>query len=256
MWDPQRYLVFGDERARPFHDLLAAVGAQNPAEVVDLGCGPGNLTATLAQRWPSARVVGVDSSAEMVVAARSVEGIEVVQADLRNWAPQRPVDVLVSNATLQWVPGHLELLPKLVDAVAADGWFAFQVPGNFAEPSHVLLHQLAESPRWRHRVGGERVPTPSSHEPLEYLAALTGLGLEVQVWETTYFHVLPGDEAVLEWMSGTALRPCLAALDASERAEFMREYGVLLQKAYPRQSYGTVLPYRRIFAVAHRPGPP
>jgi trans-aconitate 2-methyltransferase len=127
VWDPQRYLVFGDERALPFHDLMAVVGAQAPVEVVDLGCGPGNLTATLAQRWPKARIVGVDSSAEMVAAARDVDGIEVVHADLREWTPGRAIDVLVSNATLQWVPDHLALLPKLVHMVAPGGWLAFQV---------------------------------------------------------------------------------------------------------------------------------
>ncbi len=253
VWDPQRYLVFGDERARPFHDLMAVVDAPDPAEVVDLGCGPGNLTATLAQRWPAARVVGVDSSLEMVAAARGVDGIEIVHADLREWNPDRPVDVLVSNATLQWVPDHIALVPKLVDVLSPGGWFAFQVPANFSEPSHVLLQQLADSPRWRDHIGGKRVARPSSHEPDEYLAVLAGLDCAVQVWETTYFHVLPGEDAVLDWITGTALRPILAVLDQAERAEFTSEYGALLRAAYPRRSYGTVLPYRRIFAVARRP---
>jgi trans-aconitate 2-methyltransferase len=252
VWDPQRYLVFGDERARPFHDLISVVGADAPAEVVDLGCGPGNLTTILRQRWPGARVVGVDSSAEMVAVARDVEGIEVVHADLRDWVPERPVDVLVSNATLQWVPDHVELLPRLVDAVVPGGWFAFQVPGNFTEPSHRLLYRLADSQRWRDRVGRQQVARPSSHEPEEYLAVLAELDLAVQVWETTYLHVLPGEDAVLEWMSGTALRPVLDVLDGTEQAEFTDEYAVLLRTAYPRQSYGTVLPYRRVFAVARR----
>ena len=252
VWDPQRYLLFGDERARPFHDLMSRVAAQEPAEVVDLGCGPGNLTATLAQRWPNARVVGVDSSEEMVAAAREVEGIEVAHADLREWSPDRAVDVLVSNATLQWVPDHLDLLPKLVAAVAPGGWFAFQVPGNFTEPSHVLLYQLADSSRWSSRIGREHVARPASYEPGEYLAVLAGLACAVQVWETTYFHVLPGEDAVLDWVSGTALRPVLATLDDDEQAEFVAEYGRLLRTAYVHQRYGTVLPYRRIFAVAQR----
>ena len=252
MWDPQCYLEFADERARPFHDLMSRVGAQAPAEVVDLGCGPGNLTASLRQRWPNARVVGVDSSAEMVAAAREVEGIEIVHADLRDWTPDRPVDVLVSNATLQWVPNHVGLLPKLVDAVAPGGWVSFQVPGNFAEPSHVLLNELADSPRWRDRIGGQHLARPASYQPEEYLAVLAGLDCAVQVWETTYFHVLPGENAVLDWISGTALRPILDVLGEAERAEFTGEYGALLRAAYPRRSYGTVLPYRRIFAVAHK----
>jgi trans-aconitate 2-methyltransferase len=252
MWDPQRYLVFADERARPFHDLMAAVGARDPAEVVDLGCGPGTLTATLGQRWPGARIVGVDSSPEMVAAARQVGGIEVVHADIREWTPDRPVDVLVSNATLQWVPHHLALLPALVNAVAPGGWFAFQLPANFTEPSHVLLYRLADSPRWRDRVGGQQVARPSSHDPEEYLTVLAGLDCAVQAWETTYFHVLPGEDAVLDWVSGTALRPILDVLDEAERSEFTGEYGALLRAAYPRRSSGTVLPYRRIFAVSRR----
>ena len=244
MWDPQRYLVFGDERARPFHDLMSVVGAHEPREVVDLGCGPGNLTATLAQRWPAARVVGVDSSTEMVAAARELDGIEVVHADLREWTPDRPVDVLVSNATLQWVPDHLGLLPQLVAAVAPDGWFAFQVPGNFTEASHVLLYQLADSSQWRDRIGVGHVPRPSSREPAEYLAVLAELGLAVQVWETTYFHVLSGDDAVLEWVSGTALRPVLAALTQDERAEFTRGYGDFAAGGLPAAAlrHGAALP--------------
>jgi trans-aconitate 2-methyltransferase len=252
VWDPQRYLAFGEERARPFHELIARIMAEDPAEVVDLGCGPGTLTATLAARWPRAHVVGVDSSAEMVAAAHGVDGIDVVQADLREWQPDRPVDVLVSNAALQWVPGHLALLRRLVAAVAPGGWFGFQVPGNFAAPSHVLLRQVADSPRWRDRVGAGRVVRPSSHDPEEYLAALADLGCTVEAWETTYLHVLPGDDSVLGWVSGTALRPVLAALDEKDRAEFTAEYGALLRQAYPKRPYGTVLPYRRIFVVARR----
>lgn len=252
MWDPQRYLTYADERGRPFHDLMARVRAESPATVVDLGCGPGTFTAVLKQRWPDARVVGVDSSPEMVAAARSVPGIELIQADVRDWQPDRPVDVLVSNATLQWVTGHLELLPRLVGWLAPDGWLAFQVPGNFAEPSHVLLREVADSARWRGRLGADRVARPSSYDPDVYLASLAELGCTVDAWETTYLQVLPGDDAVLDWVSGSALRPVLAALGEGERDEFVAEYRALLREAYPRQSYGTVLPYRRVIAVARR----
>jgi trans-aconitate 2-methyltransferase len=252
MWNPQRYLTFAAERAQPFHDLLSRVAATDPAEVVDLGCGPGTLTATLATRWPGAHVVGVDSSAEMVAAARLVGGFDVVPADLREWTPDGRVDVVVSNATLQWVPGHLALLPRLVAMLAPDGWLAFQVPANFGQPSHTLLHQVSDSPRWRHRIGGARVGRPSSHDPDVYLAALADIGCTVEAWETTYLQVLQGDDAVLEWVSGSALRPILVELDEAERTEFTAEYGALLREAYPRRRYGTVLPYRRVFAVARR----
>lgn len=252
MWDPQRYLTYAEQRARPFHELLVRVAAVDPTTVIDLGCGPGNLTGTLAERWPSARVIGVDSSAEMVAAAREVPGIDVVAADVRDWRPSGPVDVVVSNATLQWVPDHLDLLPRFVGWLAPDGWLAFQVPGNFAEPSHALLRQLTDSPRWRDRVGGDRVVRPSSPQPADYLAALADLDCAVDVWETTYLHVLPGADAVLDWISGTGLRPVLAALDEAEQAEFRAEYGALLRTAYPARRYGTVLPYRRIFVVGRR----
>lgn len=252
VWDPHRYLTYADERARPFHDLLARVGTAEPGEVVDLGCGPGNLTAVLAARWPAARVVGVDSSPEMVATARLVPGVEVVQADVRDWQPVAPVDVLISNATLQWVPGHLELLSRYVGWLAPQGWFGFQVPGNFGAPSHVLLNRVADSPRWRDRVGADRVARPASHDPADYLAVLAELGCVVDAWETTYLHVLPGVDAVLDWVSGTGLRPVLAELDERERAEFLAEYGTLLREAYPARPFGTVLPYRRVFAVARR----
>jgi trans-aconitate 2-methyltransferase len=253
MWDPDRYLRFAGQRARPFADLLAQVPA-DPAtvrEVADLGCGPGTLTVGLAQRWPGAHVVGVDSSAEMIAAAPAdpPAGVEFVHADLRDWAPERPVDVLVSNATLQWVPGHLELLPRLAGHVAGGGWFAFQLPGNFAEPAHVLLRELAAGDRWPALHDLER---PSAHEPATYLDALLELGFETDVWETTYVQLLPGDDAVLEWMSGTGLRPYLAALDDAERDVFVAEYRDLLRAAYPPGRHGTVLPYRRIFAVGHQ----
>jgi trans-aconitate 2-methyltransferase len=252
VWDPLRYLTYADERARPFHDLLTRVHAEHPATVVDLGCGPGTLTRVLKERWPAALVVGVDSSPEMIAAARSVPGIELVEADLRDWRPDSPIDVLVSNAALQWIPNHLELLPRLIGWLAPAGWLAFQVPGNFSEPAHVLLHQVADSARWRDRTGAGRVVRPASHDPAVYLAELTRLDCPVDAWETTYLQVLPGEDAVLDWVGGTALRPVLAVLDEDERTDFLAEYGTLLREAYPRQPSGTVLPYRRVFVVARR----
>ncbi|WP_026874847.1 trans-aconitate 2-methyltransferase [Jiangella gansuensis] len=251
MWDPDRYLVFAGQRARPFRDLIAQVAATDVREVADLGCGPGNLTVGLVERWPDAHVVGVDASADMIAAAPADGPVEFVHADLRDWTPTRPVDVLLSNATLQWVPGHLDLLPRLAGQLAAGGWLAFQVPGNFGEPSHVLLRELAAADRWSVL---HDLTWPSVHEPGTYLEALLDLGLEVQVWETTYHHLLHGDDAVLEWVSGTALRPVLAALESpDERERFVAEYRELLRSAYRPGRYGTVLPYRRIFAVAQKP---
>jgi trans-aconitate 2-methyltransferase len=171
-WDPERYLTYADERGRPFVELVSRIGAPAPATVVDLGCGPGNLTALLVERWPDARVTGLDSSAEMVEKARATTpAVEFRVADLRDWvAGGEQVAVLVSNATLQWVPGHLELLPDLVARVAPGGWLAFQVPGNFGEPSHTIRSELAaEAPYAAYTAG---VAVPSSHDPVVYLGAL------------------------------------------------------------------------------------
>lgn len=252
-WDPDRYLTYADERGRPFADLLARVHAVAPTYVVDLGCGPGNLTAGLNRRWPGAEVRGVDASAAMIDRAYELSGERLTfeQADLRDWAPARPVDVLVSNATLQWVDGHRELLPSLVDALAPDGWLAFQVPGNFEQPSHALLHGLAADPRFA--AATARVEPPSSHDPDVYLDDLLRLGgLDVDAWETTYLHVLTGQDPVFTWISGTGARPVLQALDETSRAEFVAEYTAMLREAYPPTDVGTVLPFRRVFVVAHK----
>lgn len=255
MWNPDQYLLYADERSRPFLELTARIEEAAPAHVVDLGCGPGNLTTTLLERWPTARVVGVDSSAEMIERARGAERpgrLEFRQQDLRDWVPEDPVDVLVSNATLQWVPGHIDLLSRLVTHVAPRGWFAFQVPGNFDQPSHTVLRRLAGEPPWKAALAGRELEWPASHEPIAYLERLSDLGCAVDVWETTYLHVLPGEDAVLEWMTGTGARPVLDALTDADREEFRCVYGGELRAAYPRRVYGTVLPFRRIFVVARK----
>jgi trans-aconitate 2-methyltransferase len=252
-WDPERYLTYADERARPFADLLARIGATEAERVVDLGCGPGNLTGLLAQRWPGADVRGLDSSPEMVDRARASgsAGVRFEVADLRTWEADRPVDVLVSNATLQWVPGHLDLLPRLLAQVAPGGWFAFQVPGNFAEPSHVLLRELASDERFGEYV--DEVARPDGHGPEVYLEALLGLGCRVDAWETTYLHLFEGEDPVFTWISGTGARPVLQALPEGPRQEFVGEYKRLLRAAYPAGPHGTVLPFRRVFVVAQAP---
>ena len=253
-WDPDRYLTYADERGRPFVELVARIGAAAPAEVVDLGCGAGNLTGLLAERWPDAHVVGLDSSPEMIAAPRNRTGlgqsVTYAVADLRDWRPERPVDVLVSNATLQWVPGHLELLPSLVAAVAPGGWFAFQVPGNFDEPSHTIRAELAaEAPYAEHTAN---VATPSSHDPAVYYDALAAAGCSVDVWETTYTHVLRGPDPVFTWVSGTGARPTLQALPDRAAARPSRRSS---SAGWPRPTRSgrtarVLLPFRRVFAVA------
>jgi trans-aconitate 2-methyltransferase len=252
-WDAQAYLSFEDERARPFDDLMARVTIPSPRLVVDLGCGTGNLTERLATRWPKANVVGVDNSPDMIAAASesATSRVSFQLADLRGWRLDRPVDVLVSNATLQWVPEHLTLLCRLVDEVRPGAQIAIQVPGNFDEPSHRLLHELAADPRFAEHTQG--VDRPAAHDPEVYLAEFARLGCLVDSWETTYLHVLTGPDPVLRWISGTGARPILTALPSVLRTEFEQEYGAVLRHAYPEQRFGTVLPFRRVFAVATKP---
>ena len=256
MWDPGQYRRFADERARPFFDLVARIGTDAPRSVVDLGCGPGDLTVDLARRWPAAAIVGIDSSAEMIAAARRGEkgpGVSFTVADLRDWQPDAPVDVLVCNAVLQWVPGHLGLLPRWVSWLSGGGWLAFQLPGNFDQPPHAVLREMAASPRWRPLIG-EAELTRQAGDLTGYLDVLAGAGCQVDAWETTYLHILHGEDPVVEWVKGTALRPVLAVLDDAETAEFLAEYRDRMRRAYPPRSFGTVLPFRRVFVVAHGPG--
>jgi trans-aconitate 2-methyltransferase len=255
-WDPDRYLVYADERGRPFVDLLHRVDARAPRTVVDLGCGPGTLTSLLAARWPDAQVLGVDSSAEMVGRARSggFARVRFEEGDVRTWrpSPEATPDVVIANAVYQWVPDHLDLIPELVRLVAPGGWFAFQVPGNHEEPSHVLLHDLARDPRFASYTDG--VARPHSHGPEVYAELLRDLGLAVDAWETTYLHLLSGEDPVFTWISGTGARPTLASLPEPLREEFVADYKELLRTAYPPGPHGTVLPFRRVFAVGHLPG--
>ena len=255
-WDPATYLGFADERARPFADLVSRVRHTAPATVVDLGCGEGALTASLARRWPDARVLGVDSSPEMLAAAQDHAEpgrVSFARADVRDWAPDGPVDVLVSNAVLHWVPGHADLLVRWAGQLASGGELAVQVPGNFRAPTHTLLTELCRSPRWSARVAA-LAPTPDAVlEPAGYLGLLTDAGLAADVWETTYLHPLTGPDPVLRWVSGTVLRPVLAALDADEAEDLTKAYAAALRQAYPPRADGsTVLPFRRVFAVGRR----
>jgi trans-aconitate 2-methyltransferase len=254
MWDAGQYLRFGGERARPFFDLIAQVGATSPQYVADLGCGPGNLTAALAARWPLATVVGVDNSAEMIAAAgvsAAEPNLSFALGDIGEWQPERRPDVIVCNAVLQWVPGHQELLARWAELLAPGGWLAFQLPGNFDQPSHTIVAELARSPRWRALLAGAKLNRQAG-EPADYVALLARPGYQVDAWETSYLHILPGDEPVLEWTKGSTLRPVLAELDEKQAAAFLREYGERLRTAYQPQPFGTLFPFRRVFTVVHR----
>lgn len=255
-WDPAKYVEFGDYRDRPFFDLTGRIHAVRPRQVVDLGCGPGNLTATLADRWPDASVVGLDSSAQMLAkAADRAAGsasLTFEQADIRDWMPSAETDVVVSNAALQWVPEHRELLRSWLAALRPGGWFALQVPGNFSAPSHALMREIAGSARWSGKLDGVLRGGESVGEPAEYLEILLDAGCAADAWETSYQQVLPGPDPVLEWVRGTALRPVLSALSQEDGAEFEAEYAAALRNAYPQGRHGTVFPFRRVFAVGRK----
>jgi trans-aconitate 2-methyltransferase len=264
VWDPARYARFGEHRARPFIELLSRVGADAPAVVVDLGCGDGSLTRQLATRWPQARIIGVDSSAPMLDRARDLDDgsrVEWVEDQIESWCPDGPVDVLLTNAALQWVPTHRSLIPTWVDALAPGGWFAMQVPGNFAAPSHRLLREVAADSSRADELLAVLRRDDVVGEPAAYVSLLGDLGRTVDVWETTYLHVLDPEgqqlSPVLEWTMGTALRPVLAVLtDHAERADFLDRYAASLAIAYPRRPFGTMFSFRRIFAVAEKGSTP
>jgi trans-aconitate 2-methyltransferase len=254
-WDPQQYSRYADERGRPFLDLLGRVSASAPRRVVDVGCGPGALTALLAQRWPEAVIEGIDSSPEMIDAAAPLRSARLSfrVADAATWAPPQDIDVIISNATLQWLPGHERLLGRWAAALPAGGWLAFQVPGNFGSPSHALMRSLAESARWHDSLAGVLRHADAVATPERYAELLLGAGFAADVWETTYLHVLTGDDPVLEWVRGTGLRPVLASLSRDDQAAFEAEYAAALRAAYPRTDGRTLFPFRRIFAVGQRP---
>lgn len=256
-WHPATYLRFAGERARPFADLLGRVRAGEPRIVVDLGCGEGALTASLAHRWPRARVTGIDSSPGMLAAAgaHAVPGrVTFAAGDLRTWTADEPVDLLVCNAVLHWVPGHAELLGRWAGQLAPGGELAVQVPGNFRAPTHALLADLCRSPRWADRLAGTAPPADAVLEPEGYLAVLESAELDADVWETTYLHVLSGADPVLGWVRSTILRPVLALLDEADGAQLTDAYAAALRAAYPPRPDGTtVLPFRRIFAIGRHP---
>ncbi|MGE2691135.1 trans-aconitate 2-methyltransferase [Mycolicibacterium pulveris] len=250
MWNPDAYLTFADQRGRAFYDMMSRVGAQSPRRVVDLGCGPGNLTATLAQRWPAAVIEAWDSSPDMVEAARG-RGLDAHVGDVTDWVPRPDTDVVLSNATLHWVPQHRELLVQWAGQLGAGSWLAFQVPGNFDAPSHQVVGELVRGTKWWNLLQDLSFRDSPVDDPVRYAELLTDAGCTVDAWETTYVHALTGQNPVLEWISGTTLRPVRSRLTASQWQRFREELIPLLAQAYPMRPDGvTLFPFRRIFVVA------
>jgi trans-aconitate 2-methyltransferase len=253
-WDPNQYQRFSDERSRPFFDLVGRVPDDEVRTVADLGCGPGNLTSTLVSRWPEASIVGVDNSPEMLASAAKLSPhphLRFVAGDIATWQPERPLDRIISNAALQWVPDHPTLIPRLVNVLAPHGALAVQMPYNFEEPTHTVLEELLTQELWV-SILGPRQRQYFVQAPAWYADTLHDLDCAVDLWETVYYHVLTGSNAVLEWVKGTALRPTLSRLNEVQQQDFLTVYGEKLHAAYPEGPHGTLLPFRRLFFVARR----
>jgi trans-aconitate 2-methyltransferase len=260
-WDPAQYLKFAGERLRPALDLMARVPLAAPGTIVDLGCGAGNVTRILADRWPAARIVGVDNSPAMLAKARAsgVGTAAWVEADLASWAAdaaEGAFDLVYSNAALHWLDGHATLMPRLLRAVAAGGALAMQVPSNFSAPSHVALRETVEDPRWRTKLANRLRPTPVA-DAARYFGWLAPQAAKLDIWTTEYLHVLPpstdGDHPVVAWTKGTALTPFLSALDPQAQSAFVADYTARVAPAYPPLADGRVVfPFRRLFVVAIR----
>jgi trans-aconitate 2-methyltransferase len=253
VWNPATYLAFADERTRPAAELLARIPDEAPSRVVDLGCGPGNSTEVLAAAFPDATIIGLDNSSDMIAAARKrLPNIRFELADLTAWADPGPFDVILSNAVMQWVPGHETLFPKLLAKLSAGGNLAIQMPDNADEPALRLMREVAAAGPWATKLAN--VLRPARQDALWYYELMKPLCGHVDLWRTIYFHVIPGGAAgVVEWFKGSALRPLLDALDETERKAFLARYQAAVAAAYRTTPDGTVLlPFPRLFIVARR----
>ncbi|CAH2600027.1 Trans-aconitate 2-methyltransferase [Rhodovastum atsumiense] len=250
-WDPAIYLRYGDERLRPALDLLARVPLAAPARVVDLGCGAGNVSAILRQRFPTADITGVDGSGPMLARARAAApDCAFVQADIAAWEPAVPPDLIYSNAALHWLDGHAALFPRLLATLASGGMLAVQMPLMHAAPLRALQHEVAANGPWAALLAGVG-SAPAILAPSDYWDLLRPCCAALDLWETTYMHALQGEDAVVQWAMGTSLRPFLDPLPAELREGFLAAYRAALRPHYPRRPDGTtLLPFRRLFLVA------
>ncbi len=253
LWDPAQYLKFADHRLRPAIDLINRIDLESPSVIYDLGAGAGNVTELLARRWPESQVIGVDSSEEMLrKAAERAANIEWEVGDIGTWRPEKPAELIFTNAALHWIPGHRELFTGLISSVAPGGVFAVQMPRNFGAPSHTSISEAAKSGPWRKTLEPLLRPAPVEPPPF-YIETLSPLTSSLYVWETEYMQVLSGENPVKEWTKGTWLRPLLSALEEPERSEFESVYAGLVAAKYPKQRDGTtIFPFKRLFIVATR----
>jgi len=253
-WQAAQYLKFEDERTRPARNLLAEVNLSAPRRCVDLGCGPGNSTELVAARFPDAEVVGVDTAADMLRAARErLPNVSFIDADIATWRPEAPVDLFFANAVFQWVPDHLDILDDLMDHLAPGGALAVQMPDNLGEPSHLLMEETARSAAFADAFAGKTIRRAPLPAPRDYVERLAAKAARVEVWHTIYQHRLADAAAIVEWVKSTGLRPYIEALPAERRHAFLDAYLARIAHAYPPLAGGGVLlSFPRLFVVAVR----
>jgi trans-aconitate 2-methyltransferase len=253
-WSARQYLKFEDERTRPPRDLLAQVPLAQARRVVDLGCGPGNSTELLIERFPQAEVIGLDSSADMLRQARErLPGHTFLQADLATWLPDKPTDLLFANAVFQWVPDHPAVLRRLLEALPQGGVLAVQMPNNVNEPAQEIMREVASRGPWAKKLAAAGAARDVLPTHAEYYDLLRPVSRRFDLWQTTYIHPLDGAPAIAEWFKGSALRPFLAPLDAEEQKAYLAEYNTAIAKVYrPRHDGKVLLRFPRLFIVATR----
>ena len=253
-WNARQYLKFEDERTRPPRDLLAQVPLEAPRRVFDLGCGPGNSTELLVERYPQAEVVGLDSSPDMLRQARTrLPGCTFVAADLVHWRPQEHADLLFANAVFQWVPDHPAVLRRLLEALPTGGVLAVQMPDNTAEPALALMREIATRGAWAARLAPAVAARDDLPAPTAYYDLLRPLCAQLDIWHTVYNHVMAGPDAIVEWFRGSGLRPFLAPLDDDMQRDFVAEYRARIAQAYPARCDGkALLRFPRLFIIALR----
>ena len=253
VWNPALYLTYADERTRPVHELVARLSGPDPKTIVDLGCGPGNSTEVLRQRWPAASVIGLDSDPEMLKAAHKADSaVSWIQADIADWSPETPPDLIFANAALHWVPDHPKLFPRLFQSLAPGGALAVQMPFNFDEPSHACMRAAAALPRWA-PMGLSRGAIAPLLQPEQYYDLLAPLAGHLDLWVTSYQHVMADAAAILTWVRSTGLRPFTAGLSPEDKDAFEADYLAMLETAYPIRSDGKrLLRFPRLFLVARK----
>jgi len=253
-WNPELYRQFEAERTRPARELVARIPATDISRATDLGCGPGNSTELLWQAWPQAKITGMDSSPSMLeLAQKRLPECHFMPADISNWQAAEPQDLIFANASLQWLDQHQQLLPQLVAQLASNGVLAIQMPDNKAEPSHRLMREVAARAEWQQKISSHAGDRKKLLTAQQYYDLLSQAGCSVDIWRTTYYHLLPNAEAIVDWLKATGLRSFLESLNEKEQQAFLQDYLTEIRQAYPPQKDGNVLlAFPRLFIVAQK----